>query len=292
MPSEITITTDTLKLGQIAAISGDKSLAAKAQDVELGRMSVPGQKITIDRATVRSRLACSGIADNQTDLLGADKVTVRQVVKVIKSEAIVELAAKFLTENIKEQAIVKWEPTRMPAEVVLPNQSQNIELLPRLVSRGTNGQTTVEISVVADGVALEKRQLILNPKYNARRAVAVSDVSAGETLTQENVKIETVLADDPVSADWAPPYGFVAVRDILAGAEINRNNAKAPKPQVILERNQSVIIRIDKPGLVVTAMGKSMQQGRLGELIKVKNIDSQRVILAKVNEDGTVEPVF
>jgi flagella basal body P-ring formation protein FlgA len=60
----------------------------------------------------------------------------------------------------------------------------------------------------------------------------------------------------------------------------------------MLERNQTVIIRIDKPGLAVTAMGKSMQQGKLGELIKVKNIDSQRVILARVNEDGTVEPVF
>jgi flagella basal body P-ring formation protein FlgA len=42
----------------------------------------------------------------------------------------------------------------------------------------------------------------------------------------------------------------------------------------------------------VTATGKAMEKGRLGECIKVKNIDSQRVILAKVNEDGTVEPVF
>jgi flagella basal body P-ring formation protein FlgA len=100
------------------------------------------------------------------------------------------------------------------------------------------------------------------------------------------------VADEAQPADWKSPYGFVASRDIAAGTEINHSNARAPKPQVILERNQSVIIRIDKPGLAVTAMGKSMQKGKLGELIKVKNIDSQRVILARVNEDGTVEPVF
>jgi flagella basal body P-ring formation protein FlgA len=35
-----------------------------------------------------------------------------------------------------------------------------------------------------------------------------------------------------------------------------------------------------------------MQEGRAGEYIKVRNLDSQRMILAKVNEDGTVEPIF
>ena len=68
--------------------------------------------------------------------------------------------------------------------------------------------------------------------------------------------------------------------------------AKTPKPPVVIERNQTVVIRIDRAGLVVTAMGKAMQQGKLGENIKVRNVDSQRVILAKVNEDGTVEPVL
>ncbi len=35
-----------------------------------------------------------------------------------------------------------------------------------------------------------------------------------------------------------------------------------------------------------------MQEGRAGEYIKVRNVDSRRVISAKVNKDGTVEPVF
>ncbi|MHC5074036.1 MAG: flagella basal body P-ring formation protein FlgA [Planctomycetota bacterium] len=39
-------------------------------------------------------------------------------------------------------------------------------------------------------------------------------------------------------------------------------------------------------------MGTSLQKGQVGEYIRVRNIDSKRIIFAKVCEDGTVKPVF
>ena len=71
---------------------------------------------------------------------GADKVTVRRTAKVIKSSSLLNQLRSFLADTIKEQAIAKWEPVRLPAELILPAQTQNIELVPRLVSRGANGQ--------------------------------------------------------------------------------------------------------------------------------------------------------
>jgi flagella basal body P-ring formation protein FlgA len=35
-----------------------------------------------------------------------------------------------------------------------------------------------------------------------------------------------------------------------------------------------------------------MQDGRAGDYIKIRNVDSQRIIIASVNENGTVEPVY
>ncbi|MHC4096376.1 MAG: flagellar basal body P-ring formation chaperone FlgA [Planctomycetota bacterium] len=64
------------------------------------------------------------------------------------------------------------------------------------------------------------------------------------------------------------------------------------KPAVIVRRNQNVVIRIERPLLLITAIGKTMQEGRTGEYIKVRNLNSQRIILARVKEDGTVEPVL
>ena len=38
--------------------------------------------------------------------------------------------------------------------------------------------------------------------------------------------------------------------------------------------------------------GKTLADGRVGETIKVRNVDSNRIILCKVRPDGTVEPVI
>ena len=43
---------------------------------------------------------------------------------------------------------------------------------------------------------------------------------------------------------------------------------------------------------MVTAVGMALQEGRTGECVKVRNTDSSRVIVCKVNADGTVEPVL
>ena len=117
-------------------------------------------------------------------------------------------------------------------------------------------------------------------------------MNKGAVLTADNTKVEDVISDVPEPTNWSKPYGLVANRNMPAGTVVGTNMAKSPKPPVVIERNQNVVIRIERAGLVVTATGTATQQGKVGEYIKVKNIDSQRVILAKVGEDGTVEPVF
>jgi flagella basal body P-ring formation protein FlgA len=42
----------------------------------------------------------------------------------------------------------------------------------------------------------------------------------------------------------------------------------------------------------VTAVGVALQEARAGEYVKVRNADSSRIILCKVNVDGTVEPML
>jgi flagella basal body P-ring formation protein FlgA len=174
----------------------------------------------------------------------------------------------------------------------LPAQNSNIEMVGRLVSRNTNGQAVVEVSIIAEGKQIETRQVVLRPKYNIHRVVTVEDVKEGTALTADNTKIENAISDVPEPTNWTTPYGFIAKRNLQAGTVVGSNMAKPPQPPVVIERNQNVIIKIERGGLIVTATGKAIEKGRLGECIKVKNADSQRVIMAKVNEDGTVEPVF
>jgi flagella basal body P-ring formation protein FlgA len=292
LPREAVVESENLTLGKIAVITGEEKLVAKAGDVELGKILLADQVITIDRSMITSRLACSGIPACNLVLSGADKVSIRRKAEVIKSSSIAESASSFLAGSIKEKSIARWEPVKMPADVTLSAQTENIELVPRLISRGTNGQAVMEVGIVAEGKQIEARQIVFKPKYNVHRAVTLADVKEGTALSADNTKIEEIISDKPQAADWQSPYGLVATRNLPEGTVIASNMAKSPVPPVLIERNQNVIIRIERGGLIVTATGKATEKGRLGDCIKVRNTDSQRVILAKVNEDGTVEPVF
>ena len=292
LPRDIAVESDTLTLGKIAVITGEEALVSKASDIELGKISTAGQVITIDRSLILSRLACSGIPACNPVLTGAEKISVKRTATVIKAGSIVESASSFLANSVKEQSIARWELVRGPADVTLPAQSSNVELVGRLVSRNTNGQAVTEVGIIADGKQIETRQVIFRPKYNIHRAVTVAGVKEGTALTADNTKIENVISDTPEPTNWATPYGLIANHNLQVGTVVGSNMAKSPLPPVVIERNQNVVIRIERAGLIVTVTGKAMEKGRLGECIKVKNIDSQRVILAKVNEDGTVEPVF
>ncbi len=66
----------------------------------------------------------------------------------------------------------------------------------------------------------------------------------------------------------------------------------AAQTAVLVRRNETVLIRLERPGILVTAMGTSLQEGRTGELVKVRNSDSSRVIVCKVMPDGSVEPAL
>ena len=57
---------------------------------------------------------------------------------------------------------------------------------------------------------------------------------------------------------------------------------------------QTVVALHPKSGLLLETFGKARQKGRAGDYIEVevKITNATRRIMAKVNEDGTVEPVF
>ena len=292
LPREVAIKDDTARLGQVSILRGRQSLVAKASEIALGRISVPGQKIIIDRAMVLSRLACNGIAASKVKLSGAEKITVEQQQRIIKGSEFIELASSFLEENPPAGSVCQLNPIRIPKDLVVPGAGKDIKLSPRLVRSGARNRAKVQIIVLSDGKEAGKREVTFRLKYNCRRAVTVVEIDAGGVISPENVKIEDTISNYPEPGNWTAPYGLIAKRRLAANTVVGPHTVGLREPEVIIKRNQTVLIRIERPGILVTAIGKSMQEGGAGEYIKVRNIDSQRIILAKVNEDGTVEPTF
>lgn len=292
LPREITVKNKYLSLGQVSIIRGQESLAAKASEIALGQISVPGQKIVIDREMVLSRLVCNGIPIRKIKLTGAEEITIKQEEQIISSDELVKTARAFLEKNPPGVSVCELYPIRIPKDFIISGISKKTDLSAKLLPSSVKNQAKVEITIQSDGQKPGTCEVIFGLKYNCRQAVTKIDIPAGSIINQENVKIEKVTSNYPESSDWKAPYGLIAKRLIPANTVLQSNMLGPVQNPIITKRNQKVVIRIDMPGFLITAFGKTMQEGRAGEYIKVRNVDSQRIILTKINEDGSVTPVF
>ena len=292
LPREVTVQGSLLTLGQISVVRGDLTLVSSASKIGLGRLSLPGQKAVLDRSTILSRLASHGIPVERVRLTGAETVAVRRYQTTITTEDFLEMGKAFIQQHLSGRMICDAIPTVRPKDVILPGQVADLQVAPGFVRKRTFGGATVRIVITADGEDVAVRDIPFRFKYRCRRAVTLKEIAEGEVLTAENVKIETVVSDRPEAAGWKPPYGLVAGRALRADTELRPGMAAAGQSAVVVRRNDTVVIRIERPGLIVSAVGTALQEARAGEFLKVRNADSNRIIVCKVNTDGTVEPMI
>ena len=292
LPREATIQDNNLKLGKVSIIRGSEPLVEKASEIALGRISVPGQKIIVDRPMVLSRLACNGIPASKVTFIGSEKTIVKQQNHTISSSEFVSLANSFLETNPPGNSVRSLNLIRQPKDFIATAQSRNIRLSPRLVQTGVRNQARVEIDILSGSDKIGVRQVTFSLIYDLRQAVTTVDIPTGDIISPDNTKIENIQSNAPEPSDWKPPYGLIVKQPLPANTVLRPNMLEALESPIIVKRNQNVLIRIERPGFLITAAGKTMQDGRAGELIKVRNTDSQRIILARISEDGSVEPVL
>lgn len=292
LPREVTVQSNLLTLGQVSVVRGSRSLAVQAGRIGLGRLSMPGQKVVVDRATILSRLASQGIPGDRVRFTGAKSVVVRREQQVIDSDQFIALAQMFLKQSPPARSVSESIAVSRPQDLVLPGETGDIKVIPGFVRNGARGFVTVRISVAVGDKTVASRDIPFRLRYQCRKVVTAQEIAKGAILTPENVNIEQVASDRPEPAGWKPPYGLVALRALRENVEVRAEMVGAPESEVSIRRNETVIIRVERPGLLVTAVGIALQQASAGEYVKVRNTDSNRVIVCKVNADGTVQPVL
>lgn len=294
LPREVQVQDEEVTLGEVAVIRGQGDAVKPAEGINLGRFVMPSQQMIISRAMILGRLTGSGFDASAVEFTGAEKVTVTQNRQIVRGERIVQVAESFIKANLQDKSACRYEAVGKPVDFALPAEAEKVELLPSLVTGGARNRTKVNVLVLADGKDVGRREVDFRLKYFCREAIAVRDIAAGEIITKDNVKITEAISSDAEPSDWQVPYGLAAVRRIAANSTITRGMVGAVRREVVVRRNRHVAVVFERPGLSITAVGKAMEDGRSGECIKVRMQikDSPRIIYARVNDNGTVEPLM
>jgi flagella basal body P-ring formation protein FlgA len=294
LPREVFIQGQEISLSQIGVVRGKKSMVNQAGAVTMGRFSLAGQKVVIDRQTILSLLASEGIDKELVKFSGSEKVTIRRNEKVISGKRIAKFAKNYIEQlRNPKKSNGKFIIVREPKDFVLSDDSADIQLKANMSRYSNSRRVRVWVGIYCNGVEIDGREVIFDARYEQRRAVAAVNIPQGAKLTPNNIAIEIVQADEPADAKWLAPYGMVATRNIVPGRVIDSKVASMPEPPVIIERRQNVLMKIETGSLYISAQGIAMQDGAEGDIIKVKNQNANgRCVMCRVLSDGSVEPLF
>lgn len=295
LPTEKTMETDMPQLGQIALLLGDAELVQAAAIVNVGQFAATGQQLTIDRQTVLSCLASAGIDARHVQFNGAESVCVKRLEQTVAASRFFETARLFL-ESLPGESKASFKLLRPAQDLVIAEPSANIELAARLSGPQSSGTQRVTVAVMDGSVEIARQELLFTAQYERKRVVALQRLGAGAELTTENTRVETYLSNLPEEGEMFSPYGMVASKAIEAGRAIEPALVQPKTVPLMVKRQQQVVLRIDTDVLLVSAYGEAMEDGRIGDLIRVRRgsrqTNDERFVVGRVMQDGTVQPVL
>jgi flagella basal body P-ring formation protein FlgA len=146
----------------------------------------------------------------------------------------------------------------------------------------------VTVSFKKDGKLISRLNLSAALKLSVDTYVAARDLKRGMEITQADVRAERAPA-----GPWFEKYAVKAEdllgkrvdRNLKEGSPIRLDQVARPK---MVTSGDAVTITAKKGSLVISASGKARQDGEMGELIKVSNVDSSKILTVKVTGPGEV----
>ena len=161
------------------------------------------------------------------------------------------------------------------------------------------GRVQVVIRAVSgDSAESAEIPVVLNVRYFQNVVVAKRRITRGAIMKQDDVYIDRQEVRDlsGILTSAESVVGMTAGRDILPlnlirpGDVKSTETLKARTP--VIRRGSTVNLVARGDGLSISVLCEAMQDGRPGDVIRVKNLDSQVVRTGKVISANEVEVAF
>jgi len=253
LPTRAVVRAAVVTVGDVARLDGgDPATRALIAGLDVAELRPRDPAVVVTRRVVEFRLRLAGIDPAAVAFAGAERVVVTLARRPVTPQEVLAAARAELLRRLP------W-----PADAVTVEPTQAVAVrLPEVPA----GETVV-VAAVPHG-----------PKVGLGRVQMDVTISAGgETLLALATVFEVKAARpaDPavVPATVVPAAGVVP----------------AAKVDLLVRPRQRVSMVVRLGAVNVTAVGEAQQGGALGQTIPVQNVDSKKVVTARVTGPGAVE---
>lgn len=134
-----------------------------------------------------------------------------------------------------------------------------------------------------------RREVVVKARVSAQVLVMAEDVQAGKLIEDSQLRLERrdISATPDAVSDSTAAVGRTGRNTLRTGQMLAK---RLLLTAVLVQRGQTVGIQAGHNGISVTVPGEALEAGREGEVVRVRNVRSGKVIRARVIEAGLVEP--
>jgi len=284
------VTENFVCLGDISSITPEGIEAEQWAGRQVTHSPAPGESKVVQSASLIASLRHISGAD-KIKWSGAENITVKRQGIEISKEGIKQIIAEFIQQNLGDLPNVEFRFTsiRAPEKIVLPTGDLQYTVTPS--KPGILGSSSFSIVFQIDGKTVKNCTIRGKLEAMAEVVTARANMRKGTIITADQLKITRLdisRIDKPYLAiDHV--VGMQAKRTIRAGKPIDSRNVEL---RPVIKKGEPVKIIANKGSLQISTNGIAIMDGRPGQFIRVKNINSSKLIYCKVDSPGIVSVEF
>jgi flagellar basal body P-ring formation protein FlgA len=245
---------------------------------------LPGKKVVYD-VNVLSRLSEKYRLDWRASLLTEQAVLMRAANR-IEHNTLVDAARKALADSgVAGEIEISLDNRNLAFD--LPTDIAPDFVISNLNYDPASNRFTADLAVAPTSAAVQHASLTGRAVARLDVPVLARPMAAGDIIAAEDIMMIKLPADR-ISE-------YVRTNDQLIGKELRRavaENIPLRTRDVMAERlvtrGTLVTMKVETPTMLITTQGRAMQDGSMGEVIRIINTQSQRVVEATVMGNGLV----
>jgi flagella basal body P-ring formation protein FlgA len=289
---KVLVNGETVSLGDIAIFQpADDIRVDRLKAIEISVSPAPDTTRRIEKELVMYRVASHINRDKDITLSMPESIIVERESQVISGKSLEKIFTDYVLQNSPfDQDEIVIERINTPLSLAFPKGRLDWEITEKQ-NNNLSGNISINVDFFLEGEP--QRKVVLSGKVSVIKEVikATRNINKGELISSKDITIvsEKGKSNKSSISSIEDVIGKRATRRIQADQTLQNGMVMAPPA---IEKGAQVMIRAENEKLVITASGKALEEGSVGDQIRVMNIASGKEIIATVKRHDLVQVQF
>ncbi len=280
-----------ITLGDIVHFSEDSPTATALASNPVGQAPPPGESTTLDSGKIYRYLQATVKLPHDLQWNGSPLVTVERLGITITPARIQEIIDHYLEQNKTNlpKAAIQFIPSVLPMPFIIPMGALTYQVIPS--DPTILGSSRIAIIFKVDDKVVKNMSVRGRIEAIGEVVVAAVPLRKGTILQANQLRLKRMDLGE-LQQPGSDPKNLIGkrlTRSLRSGSPVL---ASMLESLPVIRRGEKVRIVIDAGAMQLSATGFSHNDGRIGDMVRVQNISSNKIIYCRVAAPGLVEVVL